>query len=508
MKNEFVKKYQDKIQGVLGCYDRVVIKGTLHEASHAGGMMNILNRKGIKFKDYPNFVAPYRNAIFQNAKQIAQAEQVSIEFIRKSKKVRKEDLVQKHIEESGKQNGLICILSAMEKCNNYRYKYDKLNQKSILVSTGGKCLHYYFYFIDPELGLCYLRVPTWSPFQLQFYFNAHNWLANQLDKAGIEYELRDNAFVQIEDYPKAQELSDKFDVKMLHQIIDNYGLKYCPSAFNLCPIGYHWTIMQIEYATDLVFKDTKSLAPIYDEILKTMMHTVKPDDVARFLGRKKVHGKNNLDVDSSYRQVRRQEMRRLKHTMDSSSVKMYDKFGQVLRIETTTNNTTNFYHYRSVDHRDGTQTSKVAPVKKNIYSIKGLVPILKGCNNRYLTFIAAFDTPISGQKRLKKITKSTKVNNRSYKGFNFFDPEDERLLCTIAKGDFCIKGFSNKHIRKFLPEKSSGQISRLLKRLHIKGLIKKIGKTYRYYMTTLGRKTVNTALKVKELFIIQNLNYA
>ena len=136
------------------------------------------------------------------------------------------------------------------------------------------------------------------------------------------------------------------------------------------------------------------------------------------------------------------------------------------------------------------------------------MPIFKGCNNRYLTFIAAFDTPISGQKRLKKITKSTKVNNRSYKGFNFFNPDDERLLCTIAKGDFCIKGFSNKHIRKYLPEKSSGQVSRLLKRLHVKGLIKKIGKTYRYYMTTLGRKTVNTALKVKELFIIQNLDYA
>jgi len=119
--------------------------------------------------------------------------------------------------------------------------------------------------------------------------------------------------------------------------------------------------------------------------------------------------------------AKRQEMRRLKHVMGASSVKMYDKFGQVLRIETTTNDTTNFSHYRSVDHRDGTKTSKVAPVKKSIYSLKGLIPIMKGCNFRYLTFIAAIDAPISGQKRLQKITKSTKVNNRSYKGFNFFD---------------------------------------------------------------------------------------
>ena len=180
----------------------------------------------------------------------------------------------------------------------------------------------------------------------------------------------------------------------------------------------------------------------------------------------------------------------------------------MLRIETTTNNTTNFSHYRSVEHRDGTQTSKVAPVKKSIYSLKALVPIFKGCNKRYLNFIAPIDAPISGQKRLNKISKSKKVNNRSYKGFNFFDEQDERLLCIIAKGDFCIKGFANKHLRKCLPEKSTAQISRILKRLHVKGLIKKIGNTYRYYMTTLGRKTVNTALKIKELFVVQSLNYA
>jgi len=384
MKNEFVKKYQDKIQGVIGCYDRVVLKGTLHEACHSGGMMNILNRKGVKFKEYRNYVKPYRDAIVQNTKQIAQTEQVPIEFIRNSKKVRKEDLVQKHIELSGKRKGLICILSAMERCNNYRYKFDKVNQKSLLVSTGGKCLHYYFYFMDAQLGLCYLRVPTWCPFQLQFYFNAHNWLANELSKAGIAYELRDNAFIYIEDYSKAQELSDKFDVKKMHQLLDKYALKYCPSAFNLCPVGYHWNIMQIEYATDVVFKDAKTLAPIYEQILKTMMHTVSPDDVARFLGRKKVHGKNNLDIDTSYRQVRRQEMRRLKHRMGASSIKMYDKFGQVLRIETTTNNTTNFYHYRSVDHRDGTQTSTLNLPKLIIGLTKGLIFLTPMMNDYYV----------------------------------------------------------------------------------------------------------------------------
>ena len=73
----------------------------------------------------------------------------------------------------------------------------------------GRCLHHYVYFIDKELGLCYLRIPTWAPFRLQFYFNGHNWLARQLEKKGIGYQQVDNAFVHLDDFKKAQKLADR-----------------------------------------------------------------------------------------------------------------------------------------------------------------------------------------------------------------------------------------------------------------------------------------------------------
>jgi hypothetical protein len=72
------------------------------------------------------------------------------------------------------------IISAMEACSSYKPWYDKNTGRTFLKPDSGKCLHYYFYFIHPELGLCYLRVPTWCPFRLQFYFNGHNLLASKL----------------------------------------------------------------------------------------------------------------------------------------------------------------------------------------------------------------------------------------------------------------------------------------------------------------------------------------
>ncbi|MFH1727179.1 MAG: hypothetical protein ABIA04_02015 [Pseudomonadota bacterium] len=59
---------------------------------------------------------------------------------------------------------------------------------------------------------------------------------------------------------------------------------------------------------------------------------------------------------------------KIKHCMGSSSIKMYDKLGFILRIETTANDITFFKHYRTIEHKDGTSSKKIA--KKYQESLK------------------------------------------------------------------------------------------------------------------------------------------
>ncbi len=94
---------------------------------------------------------------------------------------------------------------------------------------------------------------------------------------------------------------------------------------------------------------------------------------------------------------------------------------------------------------------------------------------------------------------------RRYSGFNLFDAEDENLLCSIVRGEFNIGGLQNKSLRRHLPEMSSSRASRLLKRLRTHGLVKKVGHTYKYYVTAFGKEVVATALKLRELVIIPQL---
>jgi hypothetical protein len=87
----------------------------------------------------------------------------------------------------GDAPGLVHIFSAMEECASFSPWHDKRSGRTFLRPSSAKCLHYYFYFVDEVLGLCHLRVPTWAPFRLQFYFNGHNQLASVLREHGIGY---------------------------------------------------------------------------------------------------------------------------------------------------------------------------------------------------------------------------------------------------------------------------------------------------------------------------------
>ncbi len=494
--------HQDKIAGKLSCLDRVIITGTIPQICYSQGMTSYLYSQKIKIFNYAKFAEPFREELRNNAEKVAKENDIEIEFVRKAH-IRKEDLVKKVLDKRGYHTGLVHILSAMESCNSYKPWHDKKTGKTFLKGTQGKCLHYYFYFIDPYLGYGYVRVPTWSPFKLQIYINGHNILANELDKNNIKYTMLDNAFDYIEDFEKAQEICDDIDIKKIHKRLDTLSKKYCPVISHFDQV-YHWSIMQAEYATDIIFKTQKNLQAIYSELVATAIHTVKPDNIATFLGHK-IAPRYQGEMGNNYN-IRIQGSR-IKHSMGKSSIKMYDKFSKILRIETTTNDVSFFKHYREVEHRDGTKTMKHASLKKNIYSLTLLSLLFKASNRRYLEFISAFDNKELGRKRLEKVTKSKKENNRNYKGFNLFSKEDLTLLLTVLRGEYNISGFRNKDIRMRIPEFNTGKVSRLLKRLKVFGLIKKAGKTYKYYLTRLGKELVVTAEKLKETVLIPALDY-
>jgi len=490
------ERYADKIRGTITCFDRVVIGGTLPDVCHAAALGRTLRREGVRLFDFPKWAEPLRNAIRDHAAQIAADHGLEIEFVG-MKNFRMADRIREIVAERGAHPGLVHVFSVMEGCLSFRPWHDKATGFTRLRPRRSQCIHYYFYFIDEDLGLCHLRIPTWAPFALQVYFNGHNWLANQLRRKGIGFRLVDNAFMGIDDFDEAQRLTNDFSCERLHRKLDRWARQYCP-VLRKFSAGVHWTIRQVEYATDIVWKSREALAPLYDALLRTSIVAVKALDVATFLGRP-LNPLFEGELGSDFHT--RIEGTRVKHRMGPSSIKMYDKFGCVLRIETTSNDVRSFRHRRKVEHRDGTTSMKVAPMRKTIHSLGVVAELFGAANRRYLQFLSALDDPTAGIRDMERVARPVRRNDRNHRGLNFFHGDDLDLIIALVRGEHTITGLRNRDIKACLG-KTSAQVSRMLNRLRLHGLIKKVGRTYKYYVTKLGLKVVATALRLRHEVLI------
>ena len=80
------------------------------------------------------------------------------------------------------------------------------------------------------------------------------------------------------------------------------------------------------------------------------------------------------------------------------------------------------------------------------------------------------------------------------------------MRCFMDAAAFVNDHFENAEIRRLRADKTSREVSRLLKRLRLHGLIKEIGRTYNYYLTRFGKQLIPSGLKLRELVIIPQLD--
>jgi hypothetical protein len=131
----------------------------------------------------------------------------------------------------------------------------------------------------------------------------------------------------------------------------------------------------------------------------------------------------------------------------------------------------------------------------------------RAAQRRYLELISTLADPRAGVEKLRKLSQTVTEHERSYPGFDLFGEEDQQLMQALARGEFNIGGLQDRTLRDHLPEKTTGQMWRLLKRLRLHGFIQKVGHTYRDYLTHFGKEIITAALKLKQLVLIPQLAF-
>jgi hypothetical protein len=496
----FLERHEGRITGTLSGFDRVLFRGTLRSIAHVKGLEVFLYSHHVLFKDFGAYAESLSQRIIEQAKLTASKLERPYQYLQSSK-ASKEELALQIRERDGIKQGLIAVFACVEPCQSFDLKRDKASKHLQLISKERKCLHLYFYYQDREFGLMHVRLQTWLPFTIQVCLNGREWLARQMERAGVTYTKRDNCFTYISDLKRAQQLMDRLTERNWGRFLDALAQRVNPwlhPRTGLDVRSYYWSVRQGEYATDVMFHSAKKLAEIYPLLLRHAMFQFGSEEVMRFLQRRtnqRFAGEVSSDLQ------RRLEGIRVKHRVEENSIKMYDKQGSVLRIETTINNPRRFKVHRSGICR-GKKVKKWLPMRKGIADIRRRVELSRAANARYLEALSVVGLETPSYRLLDQVNHVVKKVRRQYRALRPISPDDASLFQAILHGEHSLQGFRNRDLRKTLADcdskNNSARISRLLALLRAHKLIYKVFKTNYYRITRKGHQVMATALKFRQ----------
>lgn len=498
----FLHHHKSDVIGVLEGLDRVMFKGTLRSVCHDCGLDRFLGANRILYKDFARFAQGLSNQLRRQAEAVARQAGRPYLYLNSSA-LRKDALVRQMLEDDRIEEGLICVLACVEPCRSFAVVgRGRLSVKLM----ERKCLHYYYYFMDRELGLMHVRIQSWLPFTIQVCINGREYLRRRLDAAGIGYQKSENCFTRIDDLAAAQRMLTELEGKKWVRLLDAFAKKANPLLKRkgwLDLRGYYWSAQESEYATDIMFRNAASLKAIYPKLVEHAMRQFCCQDVLRFLGRR-VNSRFGGEACSDI-QLRAEGIR-IKHRVEENSIKMYDKQESLLRVETTINNPRRFKLRGRVTIR-GRLKMGWRKMRKGVADLRPRLKLCRAANHRYLDALAAVSVQQEAGLLLDRVSYSKVQQGRAYRGLRPVSVEESRIFGILLDGSFLLAGFSNQQVRQRLykgsvadrgeQKRRSEQIGRYLRLLRAHGLIHKLPHTHRYRLSQRGQQVMSAALRLR-----------
>jgi len=517
---KLVELYQDKIIGAIRGLDRIRFRGTLRWLASERGLGTYMNHARILLKDFSGWVEGMTAMVRQSCESRADQAGIEKRYLRSSG-IDKEKLARQIASEKGITEGPICMFSVVEPCTAPMVKGNKAKKKLQLVMAQRKCVFVYHYFDDPVFGFGHVRLQSWLPFNVFICLNGRHWLERQLQQQGIGYIKDGNCFPWIEDIEAAQQLLYAQLKSNWTKMLNSLTFGSCPSlrqVFRPLRPDYYWSADETEWAMDIMFNSVNSLDELYPSLVHHAMRVSNSPSVMRYFGRRNISLTGQIksrapkEVMTDCRRF--YEGVRIKHWLNHNSVKMYNKSGSILRLETTINAARDFKVFRPPNDNSDKPASWQR-MRKGVSDLHRRCTVSQQCNERYGDALAAAQV----QEKLKEVVAGAcnriVKKGKRYRGLNPWQNEDYRLLVFLARGENAINGFRNQHLRKWLyPEleqsppderkKVCSRVTRRIRLLRAHGLIRKVPRANRYVLTAKGRKfsvallTVS-ALDIKEL---------
>jgi hypothetical protein len=396
---------------------------------------------------------------------------------------KKERIAQPYFEKAAarRKHGVVMIGVAQERCKSFRNHVTKngRGRRTLTFNRQSVCVkHFYFYILDESFGPSFIKFCSYAPFTLRVWLNGHEWAKRQLRREGIRYESLDNGFLAVDDPKRLQEICDSLSATHIEAYFRHW-LAHLPHPFTAADrkAGYRYrlSILQLEVSHTQVFQRPLHGREFFEEVIRENLDLGRPDRVSLVFGRRvtrRTPGRfrtrvitdgvdPNLHID--YKHCR---------------IKQYFKLGRALRTETTINDTYDF------------------GVRRGLSSLDYLRQIGRNINHRLLHLERTVQDCSLGRHLFEKTMLPTRHEDQRAPGLRFGDPRVMALMGALAAFTFVADGITNKKLRPrvaalmdtSLAEYSAARMSYDLRRLRLKGIVRRIDGQNRYALTTTGRR--------------------
>ncbi len=473
--NEILK---DHVTLDVECIDRIYLNGYIPNLQTPGQLVKFLHHRGYAIPSpaiLGKMTDEYKAAVE------AFATQNRIPLFHFERDVRKDDIAAEYRAQHGQAEGVLFIGIAQERA--YAYKARKRVQgKKVFFDYSRQSVfvnHYYFYLQDDDFGPVFIKVCTYAPYAVRICLNGHEWAKRQLRQRGLAFEALDNGFLTCEDPQTLQATCDQLGPEQIQAFFDKWQARL---PWRLTPedrqAGYRYrlSIWQVEFSRTQVFDDPLRGRQWFEAVIRDNLDVGRPDRI-QLVFEKRVTQK----TPGLFRtQVIQDGVNPSLHAYyKKTHVKQYFKANRALRTETTINNTRDF------------------DVGKDISNLPFLQQLGRQINRRLLDAQRiSYDCVLSASSLARIVQPTVTDDGQRAPALRLGEPRVMALLSALTSFAHLPNGFTNPTLRAQVADLlgpddapyGTAQMSYDLRRLRNKGIIWRVPNSYRYQLTTYGRK--------------------
>jgi hypothetical protein len=471
--NPFVEHHQQSIRFQYSCFDRMLLNAVVQPMQQPPRIVGFLD----KCRQVPSITKAYFGGVSDEYHRFVGrlAAEQRVPIVEPPKGVRREDWVEPFYRRLGSRFGIAVILKSRENAR-IAVSYATPNGGNRIEVLTRFVWQYYFYLRDEEWGRMFVRISTYFPFNARACVNQHEWLARQLAAEGIPFRKAANAFVQCADPERLQQLADgltpaDLEVPMQRWLRELVPFYASSDPNRLTDLVYRLFFSQVEYCTNLIFKERAALDRMADRLLDLNRGIGRPDKLSTIFGHRVTRAyRGGLKTQIADHHLGNPVIR---SAYKDSSIKQYVRDHRLLRTEGTSYNTPDL------------------GVGKSIRNLPQLRRVMRGINDRYLAIQQDVLETYVDRGQLARLRQPTITpSGRRTPGLKLDDPRLLAVMQALTCFVHVARGgrFRTRDLHQRAAEALGmttetyrlGQVRYDLAKLRVKGLVIKVPKTQTY----------------------------